>query len=275
MKEAAYTLLAAGTLLLCGGSCDALDIKPAHSSHSLPRAASPVASGGSAPGVGGAPPPSVLPAPTATWEAIQRTRTRRMCGGASHRLRMCHTAVHEPYPSSTRRTIPDLMCKDGVCILQGVTAEEAAALLCHGEECAMPPPAVRITRQTQHAMRRWVDSDDQSTHRGVCTYWNASRGYGFIATVHASAREAAEHCERPPSIFVHCSDVTERQLDGSRRLNVGDTLEFELARHVHSDKLKAVRVTALSQWVSRWRYDLDALTDQLLSDTGSSETYAP
>jgi len=267
-------LLMLFTLLLCRGGCDALDVRPMrHLGRSHPRIAAS-GSSASASRVGCAHHPSVAQdVPTTTWEAILRARTRRLCGGSSHhRLRMCHADTREPHPLSGHRTIPEFMCKDGVCILQALTNVQAAQLFCRGDECEIPPPTIQVTTQKWG----WVASGDRSTHRGVCTYWNAAKGYGFIAIVHSSAREAVEQFgQQPPSVFVHQSDVAERHLDGSRRLNVGDTLEFELARHVHSDRRKAVRVTALAPQVGRRRNDLDALISQLLTDNGSSGAYAP
>ena len=152
--------------------------------------------------------------------------------------RTSRRGVARAAPCMTTRPQPRLECKDGVCILMDEEAAEGA----------------------------WSQAEGVK-RRGVCTYWNQRRGYGFVAVVHASASEAASATQQAPSdVFVHNSDL---HMEGFRRLYIGEEVEFELARHEATDKVKAAQVHK----VAPERIDDEEL-DSLLEKCMSSEPAA-
>lgn len=118
----------------------------------------------------------------------------------------------------------------------------------------------------QQRQQQWCACE---CHRqsGVCTYWDDRRGFGFIEVDASTAddSQALEHYRRDAegNVFVHYSDI--KHMRGHRSLYVGETLEFQLARHEHSGKYKAMDVTSAP--LIDCDDDLDAFLDEL---TGSS-----
>ena len=132
---------------------------------------------------------------------------------------------------------------DGVCLLPpAMTADEIEAIFCKDGVCVLPPPMLR----TRTTARDWTPVDKAGRRSGVCTYWDAKRGYGFIAIVHADASAAASQGEAAvQELFVHRSDVQQLDIPYSHRaLRVGEELEFGTARNRLDGRLKATDVTA-------------------------------
>ena len=117
----------------------------------------------------------------------------------------------------------------------------------------------------QQRQQQWCTCE---CHRqsGVCTYWDDRRGFGFIEIDAATAEhsQALEHYRRHAegNLFVHYSDI--KHIRGHRSLYVGEALEFQLARHKHSRKYKAMNVRSVPLIEGD---DLEALVNEL---TGSS-----
>ena len=151
---------------------------------------------------------------------------------------------------------------DGVWLLPpSMTAEEIEAIFCVDGVCELPPPELKV----RPTARDWQPLDDSHRFSGVCTHWNAERGYGFIAVVHADANAAMRQYERcgvvAKDLFVHRSDV----LSGDRSLRVGERLEYKIRQHRVNGKLKASEVRRTAELSSE---DFDAIIEDLFGNDG-------
>ena len=96
--------------------------------------------------------------------------------------------------------------------------------------------------------------------RGVCRHWNDERGYGFISVEEELSTTGAGLAARRPAqrrdLFVHYSDIAK---DGYRSLDVGELLEFEVARNDQTGKTKATQVSPVID-------DFDDVFDDVFDD---------
>lgn len=102
---------------------------------------------------------------------------------------------------------------------------------------------LRVNKKSPAVADAWAPTDDEC-QRGVCTTWNAQRGYGFLTVVQPSDSESAHSMDdfqltAHRRVFVHNSDII---MDGFRRLNVGQEVEFKLTHDPASGRTKATEV---------------------------------
>lgn len=122
--------------------------------------------------------------------------------------RRASSSTHVTLGAPARRA-PQMKCVNGVCLLVDDNSVDANA---------------------------WAPADGV-VRRGVCSFWNEKKGYGFVTSancVHESS-----------SIFVHYSDLM--NMGGFRSLHLGDEVEFKLARDPTSGKTKAIDVSRVEQ----------------------------
>ena len=133
-----------------------------------------------------------------------------------------------------------------------MTADEIEAKFCKDGVCVLPPPWLR-TRPTE---RDWKPVDD-ARRSGVCTHWDARRGFGFITP---SPMAISDERIR---VFVHRSDILSE--DGRRFLRVGENIEFSTATNRLNGKTKATAVSTVAS-----EEDLDAIFEELFGSSASS-----
>jgi len=99
-----------------------------------------------------------------------------------------------------------------------------------------------------HPSRAGVDEEWESLMTGskplcgTCTFWNSKKGYGFLqqTSSQTTMSEEGAQLQVKQDFFVHHSDLA---IHGNfRSLTVGETVDFAVARHVRSGRLKAIDV---------------------------------